>query len=297
MTNARSYRSCKCVIERGDVCGLRFSSLGQLHSHIENDHSLQPCKADRCGRGFRTQAEMTNHMRSQHPKCVCTECQYAAMHKTGITRHMINMHTELCRYEGYETYWCDECDRPFEKLEKHVASQHPERVKGNPELMKRFWCHACRRPYADLGIHKRVHHSRQKTPCPIEHCGYGTAQPGDLRKHLKRVHHRTPEELEEDLLPSRRRLGARPNRRLPRQAATEEDQPLPRREQLPRAAKRTYSLPEPDSELEPEPESKKSDTADESLPIPTSPAHEFFSDDDSGALAVLAQEAGLDAAL
>ncbi|KAG9393312.1 C2H2-type zinc finger [Carpediemonas membranifera] len=200
-------RSCKCIVDDYDVCGARFSTQGALHDHIRRIHRLIPCKDQRCGQGFESDEEMLRHMRKEHKKNVCQHCNFSASNTTNVTQHMINMHTELCQFQGFEHYWCHTCDRPYENIGRHTALKHPEKVESDPALKRRFWCYECNKAVGKLAEHKRMH--QDKIPCPVPGCMHSVTQIGNLKRHMRDIHMMSKEMVEELVYPLKKLQAAK----------------------------------------------------------------------------------------
>lgn len=131
-------------------CGIRFDDDLAYQNHLEWHQGIRPHKCDYCTFAFRRRLELANHQAAKHGigwMFECIQCGEKFAQRTGIDRHLKNVHpsrhesTHLqryqddplrlhlnvggaplqCKYCGMETYGVDE-------YRDHLASWHVRKI-------------------------------------------------------------------------------------------------------------------------------------------------------------------------
>jgi len=161
-----------------------------------------------CGNQFTMQRNLKMHQKTVHgnggKQCKCSECDYAAVQKVGVIKHVQSVH-------GGITLPCDSCNKVY-KWQADLI-RHKERVHAGIK----FKCSICKKEFSEkrcLRIHNQSVHLHKKFECGIcklevrskgylwihmqavhegkqfscDECDFKTARKSDLSRHTKFVH-------------------------------------------------------------------------------------------------------------
>ncbi|XP_043648165.1 zinc finger protein 660, partial [Drosophila teissieri] len=163
-------------------CGVSYSTQKALARHVakhkEQGDTQKPHLCDFCGRGFRTNAQLTTHRRrhtGERP-FKCPLCPKAYTHGPTLKSHM---HT----HDEEKAHKCPQCEKTFYtrgNLRAHIQRHTGERPYKCPDCPQTF------AKNSGLKLHSRLH--KEDRPYKCELCGKGFVQNQHLITHL-RVHY------------------------------------------------------------------------------------------------------------
>ncbi|GFR14338.1 zinc finger and SCAN domain-containing protein 10 [Trichonephila clavata] len=131
----------------------------------------QKCKI--CQRPYFTEEEIIKHFKDEHPKCICSHCNYMAEHAYVIKRHSIR-HIE-------NGIVCDTCGKYYK--DHYILKMHIKMVHMPAEVV--FTCEICDKKFtrkAHLKRHLRIHEPHRPYKCSF--CNYRGCEKSDITKHL-----------------------------------------------------------------------------------------------------------------
>ncbi|GFS95982.1 zinc finger and SCAN domain-containing protein 10 [Nephila pilipes] len=131
----------------------------------------QKCKV--CQRPYFSEEEIIKHFKAEHPKCICSHCNYMAEHAYVIKRHSIR-HIE-------NGIVCDMCGKHYK--DHYILKMHIKMVHMPAEVV--FTCEICQKKFtrkAHLKRHLRIHEPHRPYKCSF--CSYRGCEKSDITKHL-----------------------------------------------------------------------------------------------------------------
>jgi len=159
------------------VCNKRFSTRGNLVTHMlrHTAHVDHVCPV--CGQQCSTKSNLTTHMKSHTGQGhSCPECDAFFPHPSALAAH-------LRTHSGEKPYRCDTCGTSFAK--KSTLNTHMRIHTGE----KPFGCSRCNKRFAradHLKKHMRLHTGEKPYLCTL--CGVRFAQQASLSYHMKTSH-------------------------------------------------------------------------------------------------------------
>ncbi|KAH8354084.1 hypothetical protein KR084_010058, partial [Drosophila pseudotakahashii] len=162
-------------------CGVTYPTEKALAKHIARhraqDDPQRPHLCDFCGRGFRTNAQLTTHRRKHTGErpFQCPLCPKAYTHGPTLKSHMLT-------HDEEKAHKCPECEKTFYtrgNLRAHMKRHSGERPYECPECSQTFTKNS------GLKLHSRLHKEERPFKCDL--CGKGFVQNQHLITHL-RVH-------------------------------------------------------------------------------------------------------------
>ena len=179
------------VASKCEVCDKEYSSPFRLKIHIRNQHeATKSFVCQDCGKSFKVRHNMEEHRLLIHSTpeerekvkipCEYPDCDYKAMTKTFMKRHVDRMHLKIRRHQ------CPHCAKPFEA--KYSMDQHINGTHLGLKPLKCDTCDFCTAYTKVLSEHKKTAHGTQRYECP--YCNHVAKFRGNLRKHMNNVHHK-----------------------------------------------------------------------------------------------------------
>jgi len=158
-----------------DQCGVTFSVLSTLTSHIKNIHSEKVEFCNYCQISFSSHEDYFMHLATHRGGEHVYHCQFCdkVFTSNGEYRKHVTTHTQK------RPYSCGHCQKPFRdpgSLAKH------ERIHTGEQP---FVCQVCKRGFAEkssLRKHSRVHSGEKPYKC--EHCDKSFSISGNLQRHM-----------------------------------------------------------------------------------------------------------------
>ncbi|XP_071043245.1 uncharacterized protein [Parasteatoda tepidariorum] len=144
---------------------------------ITQDEVHKKCKI--CRKIFSTEDELISHFKSDHPKCICNECNYMAEHSYVVKRHALRHMNAGCV--------CKLCGKRYK--DHYILKMHIKMVHLPAETM--YTCEICNKKFtrkAHLKRHLRIHEPDRPYKCSF--CEYRGCERSDITKHL--LVHETP---------------------------------------------------------------------------------------------------------
>ena len=157
--NGFSYHELQCC-----VCGAILSTTAGLKLHITKMHTealqLQKQKSfscQICRKKYTSLSYLRQHLKthSNAKSFGCSDCDYKALTREAVRRHVIRIHLKLRAYE------CDICNKTFVsqpdrklhmlrhyKLKPVQCDECDQRFYSSRELRRHKWAHSGQKPYA-----------------------------------------------------------------------------------------------------------------------------------------------------
>ncbi|XP_064417057.1 PR domain zinc finger protein 5 isoform X4 [Latimeria chalumnae] len=162
------------LICKADSCGRRFKSKDALKKHKENVHtgnSRKKLMCSVCNKKCSSAANLQEH-RKVHEIFDCQECDKKFISANQLKRHMIT-HSEK------RPYTCEVCSKSFKRLDQVTAHKiiHSED--------KPYKCKLCGKGFAHRNVyknHKKTH--SEERPFQCEECKALFRTPFSLQRHL-----------------------------------------------------------------------------------------------------------------
>ncbi|XP_072316570.1 zinc finger protein ZFAT [Eucyclogobius newberryi] len=217
----RSEKQSKVTVENAFLQVL--SSIQKTQLSIETLHQLRKVygelECEYCGKLFAYKVHYNNHVRTHTKEHLqyCSQCNYSAVTKSSLNRHMIQKHSDLllscssadCKFttpdkyklqthvrrfhEETKTVPCLVCNNhyPDHRLMQHMRKIHPETVsvEGKGRMEKQ----ADKCPYCDSYFLKNSHDFQQHIwahegikPYTCNICDYAGCRKSNLRLHMNR---------------------------------------------------------------------------------------------------------------
>ncbi|XP_056659477.1 PR domain zinc finger protein 5 isoform X2 [Monodelphis domestica] len=160
---------------KADGCGKRFRSKDALKKHKENIHVGNPRKkliCTVCSKKCSSLSTLQEH-RKVHEIFECQECNKKFITPNQLKRHMIT-HSEKRPYN------CEVCNKSFKRIDQ-VAAHKIIHSEDKP-----YKCKLCGKGFAHRNVyknHKKTHTGEKEKICP--YCGQKFASNGTLRVHIR----------------------------------------------------------------------------------------------------------------
>ncbi|KAG8196916.1 hypothetical protein JTE90_027620 [Oedothorax gibbosus] len=126
-----------------------------------------------CQRCYFSDQELIKHFKSQHPKCICKECNYMSEYSYMMKRHAVR-HTE-------RGVVCEECGKHYK--DHYILKMHIKMVHSIAEVL--YTCDICEKKFtrkAHLKRHLRIHQPDRPYKCSF--CNYRGCEKSDITKHI-----------------------------------------------------------------------------------------------------------------
>ncbi|XP_055309686.1 zinc finger protein 155-like [Sitodiplosis mosellana] len=188
------------------ICFKSFTTNARLQSHSMTHIDELPNACSKCGRRFATPEHKQSHeTRCQRSVLACNQCQYKAVRKDSLKRHMQSKHGAKRSIE------CEICGKPFVeqiKLNQHLSSTHRDQFPFQCSKCfggyasedgkiahedscgyRQYQCHLCkdhRRDKASLMYHMRKDHTGERIQCKV--CAASFTSKSNADQHMKAVH-------------------------------------------------------------------------------------------------------------
>lgn len=179
-------------------CDKAFRSYGNLKQHKANHVQGHSFICDICGKTFKLKSRM-NHHRKSHIVDYRWPCDYCEqkfksifMYKNHLAKTHPLMKQDIEERTNIRLYQCHICQKMYgdkEDLTRHVYIHMG---------LKPFKCKFCGKAFNDksnMKCHERIHTGEKKLSCRL--CYKTFLQQRPLRLHMKNVHGKTEEELDE----------------------------------------------------------------------------------------------------
>ncbi|XP_073459465.1 PR domain zinc finger protein 5 isoform X4 [Aquarana catesbeiana] len=164
---------------KADSCGKRFRSKDTLKKHKENVHTGN-CKKKlmctvcnkKCSSSINLQEHRKTH--SEERPFQCEECKALFRTPFSLQRHLLIHNSE-------RTFKCDHCDATFKR--KDTLNVHIQVVHDGH---KKYKCDLCDKAFVTPSVlksHKKTHTGEKEKICP--YCGQKFASNGTLRVHIR----------------------------------------------------------------------------------------------------------------
>ena len=153
--------------------------LYEMHMKKAHEGITHPFVCDDCGRKFRANKELQNHIKTVHLGQFPFICQYCA--KGFLSLAALNIH--LPKHTDERNYKCDQCPEAFKTrsgLLYHTRSAHTGE--------RPFRCDRCGKGFfssVKLTNHIKCVHNREERPCICHICGKGFPIRNYLYMHLR----------------------------------------------------------------------------------------------------------------
>ncbi|XP_053317396.1 PR domain zinc finger protein 5 isoform X2 [Spea bombifrons] len=164
---------------KADSCGKRFRSKDTLKKHKENVHSGNSRKRlmctvcnKKCSSSVNLQEHRKTH--SEERPFQCEECKALFRTPFSLQRHLLIHNSE-------RTFKCDHCDATFKR--KDTLNVHIQVVHDGH---KKYKCDLCDKAFVTPSVlksHKKTHTGEKEKICP--YCGQKFASNGTLRVHIR----------------------------------------------------------------------------------------------------------------
>ncbi|XP_037936677.1 transcription factor grauzone-like [Teleopsis dalmanni] len=166
-------------------CNKGFVLESKLRIHIRNVHTKNNCVCEICGKWFRHQYALKNHM-SKHDessgaklKWQCNQCNAVLSTKFSLGRHI-----RVAHHDGSTAYICAECGKV--SLNKEALRAHKKYVH---ESERKFKCNICDKAFKVSGVlkeHMSTHTGQDLYQCP--HCPKTFKVSSNMHHHRKKMH-------------------------------------------------------------------------------------------------------------
>lgn len=163
------------VLYKCDYCGVTFSVLSTLHSHVKSAHSEKSEFCNYCQLSFTDHEEYYAHVASHRGEDNIYTCQFC----TKIFTSHGDFKKHSAKHTQKRPYMCEHCQKTFRdpgSLAKH------ERIHTGEQP---FICEICNRGFAEkssLRKHSRVHSGEKPYKC--QQCDKSFSISGNLQRHL-----------------------------------------------------------------------------------------------------------------
>ncbi|XP_021562344.1 zinc finger protein 64 homolog, isoforms 1 and 2 [Carlito syrichta] len=160
------------------ICPYASRNSSQLTVHLRSHTGDAPFQCWLCSAKFKISSDLKRHMRvhSGEKPFKCEFCNVRCTMKGNLKSHIRIKHSG----NNFKCPHCDFLGDSKATLRKHSRvhqSEHPEK------------CSACSyscSSKAALRAHERTH--RAERPFKCAYCGFDTKQPGNLSKHVRKLH-------------------------------------------------------------------------------------------------------------
>ncbi|XP_018107187.1 PR domain zinc finger protein 5 isoform X2 [Xenopus laevis] len=191
------------------VCNSSFSSSLSLEQHKEacKGDARFICKADSCGKRFRSKDTLKKHKENVHTgnakkKLMCSVCNKKCSSSLNLQEHRkthseerpfqceeckalfrtpFSLQRHLLIHNSERTFKCDHCDATFKR--KDTLNVHIQVVHDGH---KKYKCDLCDKAFVTPSVlksHKKTHTGEKEKICP--YCGQKFASNGTLRVHIR----------------------------------------------------------------------------------------------------------------
>ncbi|XP_063316109.1 PR domain zinc finger protein 5 isoform X2 [Pelobates fuscus] len=164
---------------KADSCGKRFRSKDTLKKHKENVHtgnSRKKLMCSVCNKKCSSSINLQEHRKthSEERPFQCEECKALFRTPFSLQRHLLIHNSE-------RTFKCDHCDATFKR--KDTLNVHIQVVHDGH---KKYKCDLCDKAFVTPSVlksHKKTHTGEKEKICP--YCGQKFASNGTLRVHIR----------------------------------------------------------------------------------------------------------------
>ncbi|XP_075472304.1 PR domain zinc finger protein 5 isoform X2 [Ascaphus truei] len=164
---------------KADSCGKRFRSKDTLKKHKENVHtgnSKKKLMCSICNKKCSSSINLQEHRKthSEERPFQCEECKALFRTPFSLQRHLLIHNSE-------RTFKCDHCDATFKR--KDTLNVHIQVVHDGH---KKYKCDLCDKAFVTPSVlksHKKTHTGEKEKICP--YCGQKFASNGTLRVHIR----------------------------------------------------------------------------------------------------------------
>lgn len=165
-----------------EYCGKLFKFQSGVNNHIKQAHiGTEPVPCQECGKSYKSVGNLRFHMRAKHGdhKYKCEHCEKSFTYRSFYNKHLRVVHSGMKR----KLYPCTICG-------KKLASSESQKVHVRTHTGERpFKCPSCDKAFisvSHLRTHRVVHTKEKPYGCKL--CDKRFTQRGTLGLHLKKNH-------------------------------------------------------------------------------------------------------------
>ncbi|XP_052260585.1 uncharacterized protein LOC127864763 isoform X2 [Dreissena polymorpha] len=153
-------------------CGYQGYYEQQYQDHIAT-HTEDILKCKCCKFVTFEKDDLIVHFKKNHPRCICSYCNYMSDQAYIIKRHTMRHTQEGCK--------CDICGKVYK--DQYVMKMHVKMVHMPADVL--YECNTCAKKFsrkAHLKRHLRIHEPEKPFKCHL--CNYRGCEKSDITKHM-----------------------------------------------------------------------------------------------------------------